>query len=169
MRRASRPATSSLRISSIRTAPARSITASIIPTTAGITSPTCSETRRPLSSVTTRSRTGGRASRCTALSTIRRRPLTPSRARVSRRAAWRSSRGRLLAEAAVGRLRGAHVEAGIGRVGGRRLALLDVLEEVHRLVAHLEGTLAHLAGGEALLHQIDLHRQGVGNDERQSA
>src|SRR5277367_6026380 len=73
------------------------------------------------------------------------------------------------ADAGIGGLWRADVEAGIGRVLRSRLAVLDILQEVHRLVTHLERTLADLPGGEALLHQLDLHRQRVGDHESESA
>ena len=49
------------------------------------------------------------------------------------------------ADAGVDVLRRADVEPGVGRVLRRRLAVLDVLQEQHGLVAHLEGPLADLA------------------------
>ena len=88
----------------------------------------------------------------------------PKSLRLQRRSMLRAA-----ADAGVGRLGRADVEAGIGRIARRRLAVLDVLQEIHRLIAHFEGTLADLAGRQALLHQVDLHRQRVGDDERERA
>lgn len=73
------------------------------------------------------------------------------------------------ADAGIRSLGRADIEAGIGRVLRRGLAVLDVLQEVHGLVTHLEGTLADLTGGQALLHQLDLDRQGVGNHQSERA
>src|SRR5262249_40959856 len=101
--------------------------------------------------------------------------LSALRVRANKRAGARpapkfavASRGlAAAADAGVGRLRRANVKAGIGRVGWRSFAVLDVLEEVHRLVSHFERPLADLSGGQALLHQFDLDRQRVGDNERE--
>src|ERR1700722_8129873 len=73
------------------------------------------------------------------------------------------------ANAGVGGLRRADVEAGVGRIGRRRLAFLDVLQEVHCLISHIEGTLTDVSRSEALLQKINLHRQGIGDDKRERA
>ena len=55
----------------------------------------------------------------------------------------------------------------VGRVSRSWLAIGHVLEGLHRHVAHLERTLANLPEGQAFLHLVDLHRQRIGNDQRQ--
>ena len=62
----------------------------------------------------------------------------------------------------------ADVEAGIGRIGGASSpSFRSRSRKPHRLVAHLERPLADLARRQALLHQLHLHRQRVGDDQRQ--
>src|SRR5258707_14942773 len=77
------------------------------------------------------------------------------------------SRPGSLADAGVGGLRRADVEARVGRVFRRRLAVLDVLQEEHGLVAHLGRPLADLALRQTGFQQLDLHRQRVGDDQGQ--
>ena len=69
------------------------------------------------------------------------------------RVAWQRARHpahcsplrRLFRNAGVDILGCAYVEARIGRIDGRSLALLDVLQRQHGLVPHLERTLSYLA------------------------
>src|SRR5260370_11088499 len=85
------------------------------------------------------------------------------------RYSWMLSRLAAAADAGGCGFRRADVEAGVGRILGRRLAVLDVLQEVDGLVAHLEGTLADLALGVARLQEVDLDGKRVGDDEGESA
>jgi len=71
----------------------------------------------------------------------------------------------LAADAAVGVVGGADVEARIGGILRRHVLSDHFVEGVHHGVAHFEGALADLAEREAFGHQLHLDRQRVGDHE----
>src|SRR6478752_9699533 len=63
---------------------------------------------------------------------------------------------------------GHEIEAGIDDLG-YLLALLDGEQRIHRLLAHLERTLADQRIGIAVAQQLELHLQRIGDDKRELA